>query len=206
MTRFVARALALIVAGWTTSAAAADLNYGSPYTVYQPLNAYSWAGPYLGGNVGYGWGSVENNPTQRPASSAACRPATTSRTAHPGCLVSKPISRARRPMIGSRPGNSPIRGSARCAAAPATPSTTCCSTRPAVSPLANFAARPSACRRRTPMRASPSRGAEMGFAPNWSAKIEYLYVDLANSNFTITGGASNGYSFSLVRAGINYHF
>ncbi|HBY27069.1 MAG TPA: porin family protein, partial [Bradyrhizobium sp.] len=56
MTRFVARALALIVAGWTTSAAAADLNYGSPYTVYQPLNAYSWAGPYLGGNVGYGWG------------------------------------------------------------------------------------------------------------------------------------------------------
>ncbi|HBY31299.1 MAG TPA: porin family protein [Bradyrhizobium sp.] len=49
-------------------------------------------------------------------------------------------------------------------------------------------------------------GAEMGFAPNWSAKIEYLYVDLANSNFTITGGASNGYSFSLVRAGINYHF
>ncbi|TSH49962.1 hypothetical protein FG602_23670, partial [Salmonella enterica subsp. enterica serovar Derby] len=60
-TRFVARALALIVAGWTTSAAAADLNYGSPYTVYQPLNAYSWAGPYLGGNVGYGWGSVENN-------------------------------------------------------------------------------------------------------------------------------------------------
>ena len=64
MTRFVARALALIVAGWTTSAAAADLNYGSPYTVYQPLNAYSWAGPYLGGNVGYGWGSVENNPTQ----------------------------------------------------------------------------------------------------------------------------------------------
>ena len=24
--------------------------------------------------------------------------------------------------------------------------------------------------------------------------------------FTITGGASNGYSFSLVRAGINYHF
>ena len=48
-------------------------------------------------------------------------------------------------------------------------------------------------------------GAEFGFAQNWSAKIEYLYVDLANSNFTITG-VSNGYRFGLVRAGVNYHF
>src|ERR1043166_4472046 len=32
-----------------------------PYTVNQPLNAYSWAGPYLGGNIGYAWGSVDNN-------------------------------------------------------------------------------------------------------------------------------------------------
>ena len=53
--------------------------------------------------------------------------------------------------------------------------------------------RPSACRNPTPMPAGPRGvGAEMGFAPNWSAKIEYLYVDLANSNFVITG-ASNGY-------------
>jgi outer membrane immunogenic protein len=48
-------------------------------------------------------------------------------------------------------------------------------------------------------------GAEMGFAPNWSAKIEYLYVDLASSNFVITG-ASNGYRFGLIRAGVNYRF
>ena len=48
-------------------------------------------------------------------------------------------------------------------------------------------------------------GAEMGFAPNWSAKIEYLYVDLANSNFVVTG-ASNGYRFGLIRAGVNYRF
>ena len=48
-------------------------------------------------------------------------------------------------------------------------------------------------------------GAEMGFAPNWSAKVEYLYVDLANSNFVITG-ASNGYRFGLIRAGVNYRF
>jgi outer membrane immunogenic protein len=48
-------------------------------------------------------------------------------------------------------------------------------------------------------------GAEFLFAPQWSAKVEYLYVDLANSNFTVTG-ASNGYRFGVLRAGINYHF
>jgi outer membrane immunogenic protein len=48
-------------------------------------------------------------------------------------------------------------------------------------------------------------GAEFGFAPGWSAKVEYLYVDLANTNFTITG-VPNGYRFGTLRAGINYHF
>ena len=40
---------------------------------------------------------------------------------------------------------------------------------------------------------------------NWSAKVEYLYVDLASSNFAITG-VSNGYSFGTFRAGVNYRF
>jgi outer membrane immunogenic protein len=48
-------------------------------------------------------------------------------------------------------------------------------------------------------------GAEFAFAPNWSAKIEYLYVDLGESPFTITG-VSNGYRSGGVRAGVNYHF
>src|SRR5437879_13501953 len=58
-------AVALIAAGWTVSAQAADLPYGSraPYTVNPPL-IYSWAGPYLGGNLGWAWGSVENNLTK----------------------------------------------------------------------------------------------------------------------------------------------
>src|SRR6266702_907657 len=66
MKRFVVGAAALVAAGWTASAEAADLNYGqrAPYTVNQPLNAYSWAGPYLGANLGYEWGSVSSNPAK----------------------------------------------------------------------------------------------------------------------------------------------
>ena len=48
-------------------------------------------------------------------------------------------------------------------------------------------------------------GGEYGFAPNWSAKVEYLYMDLGNRNFATTG-ADNGYSASLFRVGLNYHF
>ena len=55
MNRIILGAVAaLIAAGWTASAQGADLSYGSPapYTVNQPLNMYSWAGPYLGANLG----------------------------------------------------------------------------------------------------------------------------------------------------------
>ena len=58
------------------------------------------------------------------------------------------------------------------------------------------------------------------FAPNWSAKAEYLYYSLsnANANTTIadtqsgsalwTYGVSGSRSFNgnIVRAGVNYHF
>ncbi len=33
------------------------------YTAPASYSAYSWAGPYLGGTLGYEWGNVSNNPT-----------------------------------------------------------------------------------------------------------------------------------------------
>ena len=48
-------------------------------------------------------------------------------------------------------------------------------------------------------------GAEFGLAQNWSVKVEYLYVDLSDSRFNITG-VQNGYQFGTLRAGVNYHF
>src|SRR5581483_2090835 len=41
-------------------------------------------------------------------------------------------------------------------------------------------------------------GVEVGFAPHWNAKIEYLYVDLADRAFSLTG-ANNGLESNLVR-------
>jgi len=48
-------------------------------------------------------------------------------------------------------------------------------------------------------------GAEFALTNNWSLKAEYMYVDLDSSNFLVTG-LPNGYQFSTVRVGVNYHF
>jgi len=48
-------------------------------------------------------------------------------------------------------------------------------------------------------------GAEVGIAPNWSAKAEYLYMDLGSRAYSITG-ANNGLQANVLRFGVNYHF
>ena len=203
----VLRSLVLVAACWTMSAQAADMNYGSraPYTVNQPLNAYSWAGPYLGGNLGYGWGSVDNNPT-KPSGFAGGIQAGYNWQSGPWVFgaegdiqasgaeqtfapwkFSNPWFGTLRGRVGYALGNVMFYGTGGLAFGELRATT--------------FGVSES----HTNAGWTAGVGAEMGFAPNWSAKVEYLYVDLANSNFVITG-ASNGYRFGLIRAGVNYHF
>ena len=207
MGRFVLRALALIAVSWTMSAQAADLNYGSraPYTVNQPLNAYSWAGPYLGGNLGYAWGSVENNLTKPSGLSGGVQAGYNWQTGAlvfgiEGDIQATGAEDTFAPWKFSNPWFGTVRGRAGYA----------------INDVLFYGTGGLAFGelRATTFGLSESQtnagwtlgvGAEMGFAPNWSAKIEYLYVDLGNSNFVLTG-ASNGYRFGLVRAGVNYHF
>jgi outer membrane immunogenic protein len=56
-------------------------------------------------------------------------------------------------------------------------------------------------------------GIEAAFAPNWTAKVEYLYVSLQNGSCTITGscafgggGGSVSFNENIIRAGVNYKF
>jgi outer membrane immunogenic protein len=61
-------------------------------------------------------------------------------------------------------------------------------------------------------------GIEWAFADNWTAKVEYLYVDLGTTNFNCSTGACTtasggppitgtvGLTESLVRAGVNFKF
>lgn len=48
-------------------------------------------------------------------------------------------------------------------------------------------------------------GAEMAFNRNWSARAEYLYVDLGGSSFALDG-LSHGVQSNILRVGVNYRF
>ncbi|MFA6266777.1 MAG: outer membrane protein [Pseudolabrys sp.] len=48
-------------------------------------------------------------------------------------------------------------------------------------------------------------GVEFGIAPQWSAKLEYLYADLSSRTYSITG-VENGLESNFIRVGVNYHF
>ena len=207
MSRIAYGAAALIAAGWTVSAQAADMSYGSraPYTVNQPLNAYSWAGPYLGGNIGYAWGSVDR---AFPKPSGVQGGVQAGYNWQSGPLVfglegdvqatgaddtfapykfSNPWFGTVRGRVGYAFNNVLFYGTGGLAFGELRGET--------------FGLSES----HTNAGWTAGVGAEFGFAPNWSAKIEYLYVDLSDSRFTITG-VSNGYQFGVVRAGVNYHF
>jgi outer membrane immunogenic protein len=211
MTRFVTgsvwAAAALVAAGWSIEAQGADFNYGqrAPYTVNQPLNAYSWAGPYLGGNIGYAWGSVHNSWTKPSGVSGGVQAgynfqqgpwvfgiegdiqATGADDTFAPWKFSNPWFGTVRGRGGYAFNNILVYGTIGLAFGELRANT--------------FGLTES----HTNVGWTAGLGAEVGLTRNWSAKVEYLYVDLASSNFAITG-MSNGYNFSTFRAGVNYRF
>ncbi|NPU11205.1 porin family protein [Bradyrhizobium sp. 83012] len=193
----------------SVSAQAADLNYGygrrAPYTVNQPLNAYSWAGPYLGGTLGYEWGTVGNNPT-KPSGLIGGLTAGYNWQNGPwvfgaeGDINLSGANDTFAPWKFSNPWFGTLRGRAGYAFNNilfyGTGGLAFGGLRAETFGLSES---------HTAVGWTLGVGTEFGLAQNWTAKIEYLYVDLDSSNFVITG-AKNDYRSGLIRAGINFHF
>lgn len=199
--------VALTLVALTAPAAAADLSYGrSPYTVPEPLNGYSWAGPYIGGNLGYEWGSVTNNPTSPSGLTGGVEAGYNFQNGSwvfgvEGDINATGADDTFAPWQFSNPWFGTVRGRAGYA----------------FSNILFYATGGLAfgelrgetfgglTESHTNVGWTAGLGAEFGLTQNWSAKIEYIFVDLAESPFAITG-VSNGYHFGTVRAGVNYHF
>jgi outer membrane immunogenic protein len=180
MGRIVLVAGALIAAGWTASVQAADLPYGSraPYTVNQPLNAYSWAGPYLGGNLGWAWGSVDHNPTKPSGFVGGVQGGYNWQTGPwvfgvEGDIQATGASDTFAPWKFSNPWFGTVRGRAGYAFNNilfyGTAGLAFGELRGETFGLSET---------HTNAGWTVGLGAEFGLAPNWSAKLEYLYVDL----------------------------
>jgi len=197
-------ALTVAITGTAIAGDLAQPNYY--YTAPAPLSAYSWAGPYLGGNLGYEWGTVSNNPTKPSGVVGGVEAGYNWQNGGPwvfgveGDIQATGADDTFAPWKFSNPWFGTMRGRAGYA----------------VNNILFYGTAGLAFGELTGETFGLSEshtnagwtagvGAEFGLAPNWSAKIEYLYVDLASDNFTITG-VSNAYRFGLVRAGVNYHF
>ena len=204
-------AVGAIVAAATclgASAQAADFGYGRPpasnYTVNQPLNLYSWAGPYLGANIGYAWGDVTNSGTS-PSGFAGGIQAGYNWQSGPlvfgveGDLQASGADDTFAAWKFSNPWFGTMRGRVGYA----------------LNNILIYATGGLAFgslkyesgvinESHASLGWTLGVGAEMALSQNWSAKAEYLYVDLSNRTFLT--GLQHGYEFGMLRVGVNYHF
>jgi outer membrane immunogenic protein len=198
-----AAALLLMIA---RGAAAADLGRAPYYTAPAPLSSYSWVGPYLGGNLGYEWGTTSNNPTRPSGIAGGVQGGYNWQSGQfvfggEADIQLSGASDKFAPWKFSNPWFGTVRGRAGYA-------------------IHNFLLYGTAglafgeLTGETVALASESHanigwtagvGVEAGFYGNWSAKVEYLFVDLASSTFALTG-TTNGLSANMLRVGVNYHF
>jgi outer membrane immunogenic protein len=202
----IARAAALSVMLVGGAAAAADLPHPSYYTATAPLSAYSWTGPYLGGNLGYEWGTTSNNPTRPSGFAGGVEAGYNWQSGQfvfggEADIALSGASDTFAPWKFSNPWFGTLRGRAGYA-------------------VSNFLIYGTAglafgeleaetvglrSENHTNVGWTAGVGIEAGFAANWSAKLEYLFVDLASNPFALTG-TSNALSANLFRMGVNYHF
>ena len=207
MSKVILAVAAAITAAMTMSAQAADMyaRRQPAYVVNQPLNAYSWAGPYLGANLGYNWGSVSNNPTEPSGVAGGLQAGYNWQSGTwvyglEGDIQANAADDTFAPWKFSNPWFGTVRGRLGYAFGNVLFYGT--------GGLAFGGLRGEAfglSETHSAIGWTLGLGAEFALTQNWSAKAEYLYVDLSNNNFTLTG-VPNGYQFNLVRLGVNYHF
>ncbi|HZS65215.1 MAG TPA: outer membrane protein [Xanthobacteraceae bacterium] len=198
--------LAGVVGALLTGAGhAADIQGGPrPYAAPTPFAAYSWAGPYFGLNLGYLSGSVTNNPTDPAGAAGGVQLGYNWQS---GSLVfggetDLQISGADDVLAPWKFSN-PWFGTARGRVGYALNNILFYGTGGlAYGGLELEHAGLSETK--SHIGWTLGLGGEVGLAQNWSAKVEYLYVDLADRTYFT--GTSNGLESGLFRMGVNYHF
>jgi len=187
------------------SAAAADLNRGRYNAPIQTPAVYSWMGPYIGGNIGYQWGDTTNNPTDPKGLIGGVQAGYNWQFGQFvfGGETDFQFSNADDTFASWKFSN-PWFGTFRVRGGYAMDNILLYAT-------GGFAygrlegENSGVSQSRTATGYTLGLGMEVGLTQNWSAKTEYLYLDLADKHFNVTG-VDNGYKSNLVRFGVNYRF
>jgi outer membrane immunogenic protein len=193
----------------TVSAHAADIAPGPYYSApaYAPasMQSYSWMGPYIGANVGHQWGNVTSNPASPSGFAGGLQAGYNWQTNQFvfGAETDLQLSGADDTFAPWKFSN-PWFGSTRARAGFALNNILIYGTGGFAygSMHVDSAGLTEA---HTLFGWAAGLGLEVGLTPNWSARAEYLYVDLNDHNYVITA-SQNGLESSLLRFGVNYRF
>jgi outer membrane immunogenic protein len=198
----MAMAIATTASG---SAAAADLPRGPAPYYPPPASVYNWTGPYAGLNLGYQWAKVTNNVTEPSGIAGGGQlgynwqlgqfvfgletdiQASAADDTFAPYKFSNPWFGTLRARIGYAINNVMLYGTGGLAYGEL---------------KGEFFGLEED---KTLVGWTAGAGIEYGFTQNWSAKLEYLYMDLASRTYSITG-VDNGLHSSFLRLGVNYHF
>src|SRR5262249_20397496 len=162
-------------------------------------------GPYLGGNLGYQWGSTTNNPTEPSGIQGGIQAGYNWQVGQFvfGGETDMQLSAADdvfAPWKFVNPWFGTLRGRAGVAMDNGLFSGT--------AGLAYGGLRAESAfltENKTEIGWAAGVGMEVGFAPNWTGRIEYLRVDLSDRAYSLTG-VNNGLESNIVRLGVNYRF
>lgn len=211
MKRFLLAASIAIAAAAGGVASAADLGPQPYYSAPAPAapRVFNWVGFYAGANIGYEWGSVSNG-TQEPSGIAGGAQGGYNWQNNQfvygleGDINLSAADDTFAPYKFSNPWFGTVR--ARAGYAFQTYNVLAYATGGlAFGDLTATATATGIDETKTQVGWTVGAGAEYGFNANWSAKVEYLYMDLGSRTFATTG-VDNGLSASLLRLGLNYHF
>jgi outer membrane immunogenic protein len=194
-------------------AGAADVYGGPPYggapygnAPYAPVPyVYSWAGAYVGGNLGYQWGTLSNSGASPSGVAGGFQGGYNWQYGQMviGGETDFELSHANDTFAGykfSNPWFGTIRGRAGYA----------------VNNILFYGTLGLAyCRGVVDLGTLPEDnlhvgcagglGMEIGLAPNWSVRTEYLRINLSGENYWLTG-TNNGLTSNFLRFGVNYRF
>lgn len=198
--------LALGMAVMAASAAvAADMPRSSaPY--YAPAAAaFNWSGAYVGANLGYNWGKVTNSNTSPSGIEGGVQGGYNWQNGQFvfGGETDLQLSGSEdtfAPFKFSNPWFGTLRGRGGFAYSNFLFYLTAGLAYGNVKAESAFLSES-----RTQLGWTVGLGGEMGITQNWSAKIEYLYMDLGSRTYTVTG-TSNAFHNNILRVGLNYHF
>jgi outer membrane immunogenic protein len=205
MIRMICGAAAITTAGAAGAAEIPRSPYAMPYAIPYLTSVHSWCGPYLGGQLGYQWSNATNSPAQPSGIAGGVRAGYDWQS---GALVfggevdlnfsaaqdrfaawkfSNPWFGTVRGRVGYAFSNVLVYGTLGLAVG------------------GGRVEQGGASESRIHTGWTAGVGMEVALTNAWSARVEYLFVDLSDRPYGLIG-SNHGFESSLFRIGVNYRF